>query len=235
MARRILFVLTSRAKMDNGAPTGWPVQPEFARPYFHLIGPDEAKPRAEIVVASPAGGHAPIDEMSVANFKDDASVKFYETRKHLWEQTAPLREFHGKASEFDAVFYPGGHGPMFDLVNDKDSIKLIEEFYNAGKVVAAVCHGPIALVNAVVDGKPLLNGRRATGFSNAEEDAIKLSEAMPALLEDEIKRVGGTYVKADALWKEQVVVDGRIITGQNPNSAQGVGIAIAQAIGLDSA
>ncbi|OPB43266.1 ThiJ/PfpI family protein [Trichoderma guizhouense] len=234
MSPRILFVLTSAAKMNNGAPTGWYL-PEFARPYFHLIGPDEANPRAEIVVASPAGGLAPIDEVSVKNFKDDASVKFYETKKHLWENTVALKDLQGKASEFDAIFYPGGHGPMFDLVNDKESIKLIEDFYNAGKVVAAVCHGPIVFVNAVVDGKPLLSGRTATGFSNAEEDAIKLTEFMPALLEDEIKRVGGKYVKADDLWKEHVVVDGRIITGQNPNSALGVGAAIAKALGLDSA
>ncbi|KAL4962043.1 class I glutamine amidotransferase-like protein [Aspergillus stella-maris] len=138
----------------------------------------------------------------------------------------------GKASSFDAIFYPGGHGPMFDIVNDRDSLTLIEEFYTAGKPVAAVCHGPIVFVNAItVNGKPLLQGRRATGFSNAEENAAGLTGAMPALLEDEIKRVGGTYVQADHLWKEMVVVDGQIITGQNPTSAQGVGVALATAVG----
>ena len=120
---------------------------------------------------------------------------------------------------------------IFDLVKDEDSLKLIEEFYKAGKTVAAVCHGPIVFVNATVDGKPLLEGRRAAGFSNAEEEAVGLTGAMPVLLEDEVKRVGGDYVKAEALWKEMVVVDGQIITGQNPASAQGVGAALATAVG----
>ncbi|PWY94134.1 class I glutamine amidotransferase-like protein [Aspergillus sclerotioniger CBS 115572] len=232
MAPKILFVLTSCGEMSNGKPTGWYL-PEFARPYYHLVGDDEANPQAEIIVASPAGGMAPIDEGSVKNFQNDPiSVKFFESQKKLWETTKPLKDFLGKASEFDAIFYPGGHGPMFDLVKDKTSLQLIEEFYKAGKTVAAVCHGPIVFVNATVDGKPLLEGRRATGFSNAEEDAVGLTGAMPVLLEDEVKRVGGNYVKAEQLWKEMVVVDGQIITGQNPASAQGVGVALATAVGL---
>jgi putative intracellular protease/amidase len=121
---------------------------------------------------------------------------------------------------------------MFDLINDKDSLKLIQEFYEAGKPVAAVCHGPIVFVNVTVDGgQPLLKGREATGFSNDEEAAVGLTDAMPVLLEDEIKRVGGKYTKAAEPWGEKVVVDGLVITGQNPGSAHAVGKALAKAIG----
>ncbi|KAF4978686.1 hypothetical protein FZEAL_4980 [Fusarium zealandicum] len=232
MAPKVLVVLTSRDKMDNGHPTGWYL-PELAHPYYDLVGSDESNPKVEIVVASPAGGNAPLDDASVQMFaKDEESVKFLNEKKQLWEETRPLKEFLGKSSEFAAIFYPGGHGPMFDLVKDETSIKLIEEFYKAGKPVSAVCHGPIVFVNVTVDGKPLLQGRQATGFSNAEEDAVQLSSAMPALLEDEIKRVGGNYVKADEAWGEKVVVDGQVITGQNPSSAHAVGKELLKAIGL---
>ncbi|KAM5344741.1 hypothetical protein ACJ41O_010603 [Fusarium nematophilum] len=231
MAPKVLVVLTSRGHMDNGNPTGWYL-PEFAHPYYQLVGSDESNPKTEIVVASPAGGESPLDQVSVEMFKDDESVKFLNEKSALWKQTLPLKDFLGKANEFDAIFYPGGHGPMFDLVKDETSLKLIEEFYKAGKPVAAVCHGPIVFVNVTVDGVPLLKGKEAAGFSNAEEDAVQLSSAMPALLEDEIKRVGGKYVKADELWAEKTVVDGLVITGQNPASALGVGKALAKALGV---
>jgi putative intracellular protease/amidase len=225
MAPKVLVVLTSQSKMNNGNPTGWYL-PELAHPYYDLVNAG-----VEIVTASPAGGEAPLDQGSVQMFKEDEeSVKFLNEKKQVWEQTAPLKEFLGKSSEFDAVFYPGGHGPMFDLVNDENSIKLIEEFYKAGKPVASVCHGPIVFTQVKIDGKPLLEGREATGFSNSEEDAVGLTSAMPALLEDEIKRVGGKYVKADD-WAEKLVVDGQVITGQNPASAHAVGKAILKAIG----
>lgn len=251
MAPKVLVVLTSRDKMDNGHPTGWYLvsvsphtphtrcitnpdqffQPEFAHPYYDLVGEDESNPKVEIVVASPAGGEAPLDEASIKMFESDPeSVKFLTEKKSIWENTRPLSEFLGRASEFAAVFYPGGHGPMFDLVKDETSIKLIEEFYRVGKPVSAVCHGPIVFVNVTVDGKPLLQGRDVAGFSNSEEDAVQLTSAMPVLLEDEIKRVGGNYVKA-ADWAEKLAVDGQIITGQNPASAHAVGKALAKAIG----
>lgn len=120
---------------------------------------------------------------------------------------------------------------MFDLVDDEDSRQLIAEFYSAGKTVAAVCHGPVVLVNVKIDGKPLLQGLRVTGFSNEEEEIIGLTSAMPQLLEDEVKKSGGMYVKADKPWSEKVVVDGQLITGQNPASAAAVGRALAQALG----
>lgn len=176
---------------------------------------------------------APIDQKSVENFRDADSVQFYETEKKLWAETQPLQNFKGRASEFDAIFYPGGHGPMFDLVGDKDSQQLIAEFYSAGKTVAAVCHGPIVFVNVKIDGKPLLQGRQVTGFSNEEEEIIGLTSAMPQLLEDEVKKSGGIYVKADKPWSEKVVVDGQLITGQNPASSAAVGKALAQKLGTN--
>lgn len=192
----------------------------------------------EIDVASPKGGIAPLDPSSVETFKEDTeSVEFYEKKKEIWENTKRLEEFKGKAAQFDAIFYPGGHGPMFDLVNDETSIKLIEEFYKAGKPIAAVCHGPAAFVNVKIDGKPILEGREVTGFSNAEEDAVVITTATPFILEDEIVRAGAKYVKSDQPWSEKVVVDKQnitgqlIITGQNPASAKAVGKAIKKAIG----
>lgn len=165
-------------------------------------------------------------------FKEDASsVNFLNNHKDVWEKTAPIKDFLGRASEFDALFYPGGHGPMFDLATDADSIKLIQEFWAAGKVVSAVCHGPVVFVNVDVDGQPLLKGRDATGFSNAEEDAVKLSAAMPFMLEDAMKKAGANYAKSAEIFIEKVITDGKLITGQNPNSAKGVGEAIAAALG----
>ena len=189
-------------------------------------------PKAEIVVASPKGGVAPLDPASVEAFKGDASsVNFLNNHKAVWETTKPLKDFVGRSGEFDAVFYPGGHGPMYDLVTDQDSIKLIEEFYNAGKPVAAVCHGPIVFRDVTVDGKPLVKDRRVTGFTNVEEDQAQLSDVMPFLLEDELKKKGAKFEAADQAWGEKVVVDGLVISGQNPASAKAVGEAILKAIG----
>jgi len=141
----------------------------------------------------------------------------------------------GKADNFDAVFVPGGHGPMFDLATDATSQQIIAEFAAADKVVAAVCHGPAALVGVRVppgEGKYLLAGKRVTGFSNAEEDQVQLSKVMPFMLEDRLREVsGGGFVKADEPWGEKVVVDGKVITGQNPASAKRIGEAIIEALG----
>lgn len=199
------------------------MQPEFAHPY------DVLATKTEVVVASPKGGVAPLDPGSVEMFKEDpSSVNFLNNHKDLWEQTTPLKEFLGRSSEFAALFYPGGHGPMFDLATDKDSIALIDEFAKAGKPVAAVCHGPIVFAN--VPG--LVKGKTVTGFTNAEEDQMQLSSAMPFLLEDELVKKGANFVKADQPWGEKVVTDGKLISGQNPNSAKGVGEAIIQSLGL---
>lgn len=166
-------------------------------------------------------------------FKEDPSSKnFLANHKDLWEKTTPLKSFLGRANEFDALFYPGGHGPMFDLVNDADSIKLIQEFWAAGKVVSAVCHGPIVFANVDIDGQPLVKGKTVTGFTNAEEDAVKLTSAMPLLLEDALIQKGANFTKSAEIFIEKVVTDGKLVTGQNPNSAKGVGEAIAKALGI---
>lgn len=166
-------------------------------------------------------------------FKEDpSSAAFLANNKSVWETTKKLSDFVGRSEEFDAIFYPGGHGPMFDLVSDKDSIALIEEFAAAGKPVASVCHGPIVLVNAKgKDGQPLIAGKRVTGFSNVEEDQVKLSEAMPQLLEDALKKANGKYEKADEPWGVKVVTDGLLITGQNPASAKATAEALAKVLG----
>ncbi|OAA58142.1 ThiJ/PfpI family protein [Cordyceps fumosorosea ARSEF 2679] len=227
MAPQILVVLTSADKIVKlDKPTGWYL-PELAHPY------DVLSPKAELVFASPHGGKAPLDPGSVEAFKSDASSQNFLKNNHLWEHTELLKDLNGRSFEFAGLFFPGGHGPMYDLVDDKHSIALIEEFVQAGKPVAAVCHGPIVFANAHgADGKPLLQGREVTGFTNEEEKEVGLAEAMPFLLEDRLKAVGAKWNQADKAWGEKVVVDGQIITGQNPASAKGVGLALAKAIGI---
>lgn len=168
-------------------------------------------------------------------FKSDASsTAFLAEHKDLWENTLPLSEVaaSGAADTHDALFFPGGHGPMFDLATDATSIKLAADFAAKGKVVAAVCHGPAALVNVkLADGTHLLAGKEVTGFSNVEEDQVQLSSLMPFMLEDELaKASGGKFVKAAEPWGEKVVVSGNVITGQNPSSAHKIGEEIIKAI-----
>jgi putative intracellular protease/amidase len=171
--------------------------------------------------------------MSVEMSKsDEVATTFLEQHKDLWQQTGRLSSYLGKAEDFDAIFYPGGHGPMFDLAVDADSQKLIAEFAQKGKVVSAVCHGPAAFVNVTLPGgKHLLEGKTVTGFSNVEEDQVKLSEFMPFMLEDALRKSSAKYVVADEPWGEKVVVDGKLITGQNPASSKAVGEAILKAVG----
>lgn len=164
-------------------------------------------------------------------FKSDEVSQNFLKKKEIWENTTPLREFLGRASEFDALFYPGGHGPMFDLAGDKESIQLIQEFWAAGKYVSAVCHGPIVFKDVQVDGQHLVKGKKVTGFTNQEEEMVKLTEAMPFLLETVLKEAGANFQKADEPWGEKVVVDGKLITGQNPASGKAVGEALVKALG----
>lgn len=211
---KILMVLTSHDQLGNtGKPTGFWLE-EFAAPYY--VFKDAG---VEITLASPKGGQPPIDPKSddpgnqteaMARFKEDAAAK-----KEL-ANTTKLADV--KADGFDAVFYPGGHGPMWDLVNDRNSIALIEDFYNVGKPVAAVCHGPAVLQKVTYQGQPIVKGKRVTGFTNSEEEAVQLTEVVPFLVEDELKRLGGRYEKAGD-WADFTVVDGRLITGQNPSSS----------------
>ncbi|KAK3329149.1 class I glutamine amidotransferase-like protein [Apodospora peruviana] len=228
MAPKVLVILTSHGQLGNtGHPTGW-FLPELAHPYDEFVSAG-----FEIVFSSPQGGLAPLDPKSIEMFKsDESSVNFLNNHKSLWEQTDKLSNYLGKADEFAAVFVPGGHGPMFDLAIDKTSQKVIAEFAEKGKVVSAVCHGPAALVGVELSGgEHLLKGKQVTGFSNAEEDQMKLSEAMPFMLETRLNEVSeGKFVKADEPWGVKVVVDGKVITGQNPASAKGVGEAIVKAV-----
>ncbi|RAH49277.1 type 1 glutamine amidotransferase domain-containing protein [Aspergillus brunneoviolaceus CBS 621.78] len=235
MAPKVLVVLTSQDHFPaNNHPTGWYL-PEFAHPWEVL------HEKAELVIASPKGGKAPLDPSSVKMFESDpSSTKFLKEQEALWTNTVKLSDVASKVSEFDAIFYVGGHGPMYDLHSDKTSLALIQEFAAAKKPVAAVCHGPAVLINATTpSGEPLLAGAEVTGFSNTEEDQVGLSPIMPFMLETELNRVsGGKYVKADEPWGEKVVVSqvaglgGAVITGQNPASATGVGKAILNALGL---
>jgi putative intracellular protease/amidase len=155
---------------------------------------------------------------------DQIAQDFLANQSALWENTAKLSTFLGHAKEFDAIYFVGGHGPMLDLATNKDSQALVVEFYESGRIVSAVCHGPAALVNVKLsNGEFLIAGAEVTGFSNAEEDSIDYSKFMPFMLEDELnKKSGGRFVKAEKDWGEKVVVarGGRLITGQNPFSAE---------------
>lgn len=184
-----------------------------------------------MTIASPAGGEAPLDPASVEPFKSDEGAVAFLQKKHLWENTAKLATFLGHADDFDAIFYPGGHGPMFDLAVAHNSQKLIAEFAEKGKVLSAVCHGPAAFVNVKLsDGKHLLEGKTVTGFTNVEEEQVGLTKVVPFLLEDALIKAGAKVEKADEPWGEKVVVDGKLITGQNPASAKAVGEAIVKAL-----
>ncbi len=191
----------------------------------------------EVTTASPKGGLAPLDPVSVETTRDDASsVSFLKNQTSLWEATGKISDFLGHAAaEFDALFYPGGVGPMFDLATDAQSQALISEFVAAGKPVAAVCHGPVCFQDVVLpDGRYLIAGKEVTAVSNTEEEILGLDPYLPFALEDRLKERGATYVKAAEPWGVKVVVqdDGKFITGQNPASAKGVGEALVAALGL---
>lgn len=213
---KVLIVLTSHSELGNtGHKTGFWIE-EFAAPYYTL---HEAG--AEITIASPKGGQPPIDPKSdepgaqtpaTIRFKADAALQ------ELLANTKPLNEI--SAIDFDGVFYPGGHGPLWDLTNDEDSIKLIEAFWKSRKPVAAVCHAPAVLLNVKDEfGVYLVKDRKVTGFTNTEEAAVQLTDIVPFLLEDELKAKGGIYSKSDD-WASYTVKDGLLITGQNPASSE---------------
>jgi putative intracellular protease/amidase len=163
---------------------------------------------------------------------DTVSTDFLNSHAAIFENTIPLHNFLGNVFEFDAIFYPGGHGPMFDLVENKDSIQLIEEFYATEKIVAAVCHGPAVLTNTFLGARPLVENKHVTGFSNNEEGIMNLTQSMPFPLETGLKQRDAIYSTSEEAWAPHVVVDGRLITGQNPNSAREVAEALAQALGI---
>ena len=212
---KILMVLTSHDQLgDTGKKTGYWLE-EFAAPYYAFKDAG-----AEITLASPKGGQPPLDPTSVQPENQTESTKRYDADPEVQAKMAATEKLASVSPDnFDAVFYPGGHGPLWDLAEDRSSIALIENLIAADKPVALVCHAPAALRHAKgQDGKPLIAGRKVTGFSNSEEVGVGLTDAVPYLLEDELKAKGGVYSKA-ADQEAHVVKDGNLITGQNPKSS----------------
>jgi len=211
---KILIVLTSHDQLGNtGRKTGFWLE-EFAAPYF--VFRDAG---VELTLASPKGGHPPLDPKSdmpenqtpaMARFKRDA------TAQAALARTAPLADM--RSDVFDTVFYPGGHGPMWDLAESPVSIALLESFYDSGKPIALVCHSPGVLRHVMYQGEPLVKGKRVTGFTNEEEAEMQLTKVVPFLVEDELKRLGAKFEKLPN-WQPFSIVDGRLITGQNPASS----------------
>jgi putative intracellular protease/amidase len=215
MITKILIVLTSHSELgDTGKKTGFWVE-ELAAPYYAM-----ADAGAEITLASPKGGQPPIDprsEEAAAQTKFTLRFDQDEPLKQKLAHTLKLSDV--KASDYDAVFYPGGHGPLWDLTKDAHSIALLQAFQQQGKPMALVCHAPCALLNVKLpNGDPLIKGKNVTGFSDAEEAGVKLTNVVPFLLEDELKKAGGHYSKGPD-WGVYVQADGLLITGQNPASS----------------
>lgn len=227
---KILLVLTSHDQLGNtGRKTGFWLE-EFAAPYF--VFRDAG---VELTLASPKGGQPPVDPKSdlpenqtpaMSRFKRD------QTAQKALSQTVRLADV--KAEDYDTVFYVGGHGPMWDLADSTDSIALIESFYNSGKPVALVCHAPGVLRRVTYKGAPIVKGKRVTGFTNSEEEAVHLTNVVPFLVEDELKRLGGIFEKVPD-WQPFSIVDGRLITGQNPASSTGAAQALLKLVAAERA
>ena len=211
----VLIVLTSHDELgDTGEKTGFWLE-ELAAPYYAFMDAG-----AQITLASPQGGQPPLDPKSnQRDFQTDLTRRFEADETANSQLAATVRLDSLSQADFDTVFYPGGHGPMWDLAEDQASVALIESFLQAGKPIALVCHAPAALRHAKTpDGKPLVEGKNVTGFANTEEAAMQLTEVVPFLLEDELKAKGGVYSKGEDLGVH-VVSDGLLITGQNPASS----------------
>ncbi len=213
---KILMILTSHDKLGaTGKKTGFWLE-EFAAPYYVLKDAG-----VSVTLASPKGGQPPLDPKSdEADAQTDATRRFKgdpETQKAL-ASTVPLGEID--AAKFDGIFYPGGHGPLWDLAEDADSKRLIEAFASSDRPIAAVCHAPAVFKNTLgTNGKPLVAGRQVTGFTNTEEEAVGLTDIVPFLVEDMLKANGGIYQKGPD-WGSFVLVDGKLVTGQNPASSE---------------
>ncbi len=211
---KILMVLTSHDRLGNtGKKTGFWLE-EFAAPYYVFNDAGVA-----ITVASPRGGQPPIDPKSDEPENQTPSMTRFKADKDAQSVLAnTVRLASVNAKDFDTVFYSGGHGPMWDLVEDRKSITLIEDFYGAGKPVAAVCHAPAVFHHVTYQGHPIVKGKRVTGFANTEEEAVQLTKVVPFLVEDDLKSLGGQYEKAED-WASFAIIDGRLVTGQNPASS----------------
>jgi putative intracellular protease/amidase len=227
---KILMVLTSHDQLGNtGRKTGFWLE-EFAAPYF--VFRDAG---VDLTLASPKGGQPPLDPKSdlpenqtpaMARFKQD------ETAQQALAHTARLEDV--KAEDFDTVFYSGGHGPMWDLAESPVSIALLESFYKSGKPIALVCHSPGVLRHVKYNGEPLVKGKRVTGFTNGEEEEVQLSKVVPFLVEDELLRLGAIFEKVRN-WQPFSIVDGRLVTGQNPASSTSAAKDLLKLVGANKA
>ena len=228
---KILIVLTSHAELGNtGEKTGFWIE-EFAAPYYVL-----SDAGAELTIASPKGGQPPVDPKSeIADAQTPDTERFYKDNELIDKVAHTLKLSDINFVDYDAVFYPGGHGPLWDLATDKYSIKLIEDFYNHQKQIAFVCHAPAALLNVkTTTGKPLVEGKNVTAFSNTEETAVGLADIVPFLLESELEKQGAHYSKG-ADWGVHTVQDGLLITGQNPASSQETAKILLSALKMSDA
>ena len=216
------MVLTSHDRLGNtGEKTGFWLE-EFAAPYYVLKDAG-----LDVTLASPKGGQPPLDPRSDDPKSETEAMRRFKSdpeAKAALANTVQLSDL--SPDEYDAVFYPGGHGPLWDLSDDRDSIALIERIYAAGKPVAAVCHGPAAFRRAQApDGTPLVRGKSVTGFSNTEEAAVGLTDVVPFSVEDMLKQNGGEYSKAEN-WQPYAVTAGNLVTGQNPASSEATARAL---------
>jgi putative intracellular protease/amidase len=219
---KVLMVLTSHDRLGStGKKTGFWLE-EFAAPYYILKDAG-----IDVTLASPRGGQPPLDPKSDDPASATEAMRRFKGDREAQAALADTKKLSDvSADEYDAVFYPGGHGPLWDLSEDRDSIGIIESMYGAGKPVAAVCHGPAAFRSArAADGSPLVRGKSVTGFSDTEEAAAGLTEVVPFLVEDMLKENGGKYSKA-ADWQPHAVTDGNLITGQNPASSESTARAL---------
>lgn len=223
---KILMVLTSHDQMgDTGHKTGFWLE-EFTTPYY--VFRDAG---ADITIASPKGGQPPVDPNSEAEDALSETTRRFQKDAHAKEALASTKKLSDvDMNEYDAIFYPGGHGPLWDLANNEKSVSLIKTAYEQDKVIGAVCHAPAVFKNVEVKpGQNIVGGRKVTGFSNSEEDAVGLSGVVPFLVEDMLKENTATYTKGED-WAPHIVVDGKLITGQNPASSEGTAKAVVQAL-----
>lgn len=223
---KVLIVLTSHDQLgDTGRPTGFWLE-ELAAPYYRL-----KEAGAELTLASPKGGRPPLDPKSnEADSQTELTRRFEDDPEALAALGSTEVLSAVAAADFDAVFYPGGHGPLWDLAEDQRSITLIQDFLRAGKPTALVCHAPGVLRHVVdEDGTPVVKGKRVTGFTNSEEEGVGLTDVVPFLVEDELVALGGDYSKG-ADWGSYVLQDGVLITGQNPGSSAAAADLLVEAL-----
>lgn len=227
---KIVMVLTSHDQLGNtGRKTGFWLE-EFAAPYF--VFRDAG---VELTLASPKGGQPPVDPKSdLPENQTPAMARFKKDERAQKELSQTVKLDTIKAKDYDTVFYVGGHGPMWDLAESPVSIALLESFYNSGKPIALVCHSPGVLHRVTYKGEPIVKGKRVTGFANSEEEEVHLTDVVPFLVEDELKRLGGIYEKAPN-WQSFAIVDGRLLTGQNPASSTAAAQTLLKLVGQKAA